>query len=177
MLRGIALERRDEFVDIDLPLLEDIVYPRILVPLEDDDYDDLPPLEPDLPPLEDDDYDDLPPLEDDDYDDLPPLESDLPPLESDLPPLEDDDYDDLPPLEPCRFETCFICQIEKVVNAKIDFTSDILDIYRATNAPQWICGSCRRNVYYRVLDAMFHSIEIYCGGIGDIEVDIYIPRL
>lgn len=111
--RGIALERRDEFVDIDLP------------PLEDDDYDDLPP-----------------------------------------------------PLETSRFDTCFICQIEKVVYAKIDFTSNILDIYQATNAPQWVCESCRRNVYHRVY-AMFPpgSIEIYCGGIGDIEVDIYIPRL
>lgn len=98
-------------------------------------------------------------------------------VDIDLPPLEDDDDDDLPPLEPARFETCFICQIEKVVYTKIDFTSDIY-IYQATNTPQWVCESCRRNVYNLIHD-MFPpgSIEIYCGGIGDIEIDIYISLL
>ena len=118
LFRGIAHERRDEFVDIDLP------------PLEDDD-DDV------------------------EFDD-------------DLPPLEDVSV---------RFETCFICQIENVVYAKIDFTSDIYT-YQATNTPQWVCESCRRNVYNLIHD-MFPpgSIEIYCAGIGDIEIDVYISLL
>jgi len=100
-------------------------------------------------------------------------------VDIDLPPLEDDDDDDddLPPLEPVMFETCFICQIENVVYAKIDFTSDIY-IYQATNTPQWVCESCRRNVY-NLLHNMFPpgSIEIYCTGIGDIEIDVYISLL
>jgi len=128
-------------------------------------------------PVEDDD--DLPPLVDDD--DLPPLVDD-----DDLPPLVDDD--DLPPLleiidPPLRFETCFICQIEKQVSAKIDFISDISDIYSATNAPQWVCESCRRDVYYRI-DAYHRihvhtpsSVEIIHDHDGGIDIDIYISRL
>ena len=106
--------------------------------------------------------------------------------DDDLPPLVDDD--DLPPLleiidPPLRFETCFICQIEKQVSAKIDFISDISDIYSATNAPQWVCESCRRDVYYRI-DAYHRihvhtpsSVEIIHDHDGGIDIDIYISRL
>lgn len=125
LFRGIARERRDEFVDIDLP------------PLEDDDDD-----------------------------------------------VEFDD--DPPPLLPVRLESCFVCQIEKEVSAKIDFISDISDIsdiYPATNAPQWVCESCRRDVYYRI-DAYHRihvrtpsSVEIIHDHDGGIDIDIYISRL
>jgi len=73
---------------------------------------------------------------------------------SDLLPLEDGD-DLPPPLELIcpllRLETCFICRIEKEVSAKIDFISDIADIYPAANATQWVCESCRRNIYIYII--------------------------
>ena len=72
----------------------------------------------------------------------PDLEEDLPPFVNDL--YGSDLEEDVPLLEDVDLvvETCFICQNKKHVYAKIDFRTDIYDIYESTNAPQWICDSC-----------------------------------
>lgn len=93
--------------------------------------------------------DDISSMFEDDPEDLPSSEG-----EDDLPPLVDDIdselEDDLPPLEYRRLETCFICQTEKPVFAKIHFSTDIHDSFIATNAPQWSCDRCLEDVEDRI---------------------------